>query len=140
MGKHPQERFRRLAIVSPAESKPQQHSTAAQRWWGPGRPGIQQTIQEKEQFQSLRMAVMPTLSRGMWIEAMAWIRDFVRGYFRRGAARRQGAVVLSFRNDGVRAQSFRRLKVEDEFVGKKANSSVRWNTDREVAPQEGGRG
>ena len=139
MGKHPQDRVRRLAIVSPTQSKPQQKSAAAQRWWGPRRPGIQKTMEEKEQFESLRMAVMPTLSRGMWIEAMVWIRNFVRTYFRAGTARRPGAVVLSFRSDAARVQGFRRMRAE-EFLGKKANGSVGWNGDREIKPQEGGRG
>jgi hypothetical protein len=140
MGKHPQDRLRRLAIVGPADSKPQQQSAAGQRWWGPKRPGIHETTREKAQFKSLRMAVMPTLSRGMWIEAMAWLIDFLRGYFVAGGSRRQRAVVLSFRSHALRAHAFRRAEADDQFVGKKANGSVRWNNDRGVAPQEGGRG
>jgi hypothetical protein len=129
MGKHPQDRLRRLAIV--VDSKPQQRPPAGQRWWGPKRPYLHETTQETAHFRSLRMAVMPTLSRGMWIEAMAWLRDFLRSYFAAGA-RRGPAVVLSFRSHALRAR--------DPFMGKKANGSVRWNSDRGVAPQEGGRG
>ena len=140
MGKHPQDRFRRLAIVSPAESKPQPPRAAGQRWWGPKRPDIQPATQNKEEFHSLRMAVMPTLSRGMWIEAVAWIKDLVCSYFRRGRGLRPGAVVLSFRSDAARVNGFRRMIADEEFVSKKANGSVRWNGECEVAPQEGGRG
>jgi hypothetical protein len=82
------------------------------------------------QFRSLRMAVMPTLSRGMWREALAWIWNFVRSYFARPAERKRGAVVLSFR----------RARAKEAFVTKKASGSVCWNNDREAAPQEGGRG
>jgi len=76
------------------------------------------------------MAVMPTLSRGMWFEALAWIWSFVRSYFARPAERKRGAVVLSFR----------RATAKEAFVTKKASGSVCWNNDREAAPQEGGRG
>jgi hypothetical protein len=76
------------------------------------------------------MAVMPTLSRGMWFEALAWIWNFVCSYFARPAERKRGAVVLSFR----------RAVARDAFVTKKASGSVCWNNDRETAPQEGGRG
>jgi hypothetical protein len=140
MGKHPQDRLRRLAIVGPADGKPQHQPAAGQRWWGPKRPGIHETTREKAHFKSLRMAVMPTLTRGMWIEAMAWLRDFLRSYFVAGGSRRQRAVVLSFRSHALRAHAFRRAEADDQFVGKKANGSVRWNNDRGVAPQEGGRG
>jgi len=140
MGKHPQDRVRRFGIVGPADGKPQQQPTVGPRWWGPKRPDIHATTREKGQFKSLRMAVMPTLSRGMWIEAMAWLRDFLRSYFVAGNSRRRGAVVLSFRSHALRARGFRRRQADQEFVGKKASGSVRWNSDREVAPQEGGRG
>ena len=66
------------------------------------------------------MAVMPTLSRGMWIEAMAWLRDFLRSYFAAGS-RRGPAVVLSFRSHALRAQAFRRVEKDEQFVGKKAD-------------------
>ena len=138
MSKHPQDRLRRLAIV--ADSKPQQRTAAGQRWWGPKRPYLHGTTQEKAHFRSLRMAAMPTLSRGMWIEAIAWLRDFLRSYFAAGSARRGPAVVLSFRSHALRAQAFRRVEKDEQFAGKKANGSVRWSSDRGVAPQEGGRG
>jgi hypothetical protein len=76
------------------------------------------------------MTVMPTLSRGMWFEALAWICNFVRSYFARPAEPKRGAVILSFR----------RTAAKDAFVTKKASGSVRWNNDCEAAPQEGGRG
>jgi hypothetical protein len=149
MSKHPQNRFRRLAIVGPSDKKPQSHP-AGQSWWGPRRPnGIplnheSEKIQAKAQFKSIRMAVMPTLSRGMWIEALAsigrWMENFARSYFVPRGEQQRGAVVLSFRRHASQASSFRRRVLEEGFVSKKANGSVRWNSDREVAPQEGGRG
>ena len=133
MSKHPQNRFRRLVIVGPTDNKTRPHASGP-RWWGPPRPRIVRTHQESQttqaQFRSLRMAVMPTLSRGMWFEAMAWIWNFVCSYFARPAERKRGAVILSFR----------RAVAKDAFVTKKASGSVCWNNDRETAPQEGGRG
>ena len=133
MSKHPQNRFRRLVIVGPADNKTRPDSSGP-RWWGTQRPRIVRTNQESQttraQFRSLRMAVMPTLSRGMWREALAWIWNFVRSYFARPAERKRGAVVLSFR----------RAAAKEAFVTKKASGRVRWNNDREAAPQEGGRG
>jgi hypothetical protein len=76
------------------------------------------------------MAIMPTLSRGLWREALAWIWSFVRSYFAPPAERKHGAVVLSFR----------RAAAKESFVTKKASGSVCWNNDREAAPREGGRG
>ena len=139
MGKHTQERIRRLAIVGPADGKPQQQSTIGQRWWGPKRPDVHEATREKAQFRSLRMAVMPTLSRGMWIEAMVWLRDSLRRYFA-GGSRPQRGVVLSFRSHALRARAFRSSDAGEQFAGKKASGSVRWNSDHGVAPQEGGRG
>ena len=133
MSKHPQNRFRRLVIVGPTDKEPRPHSSGP-RWWGPRRPKAVRISQESQttqaQFRSLRMAVMPTLSRGMWFEALAWIWNFVRSYFAHPAERNRGAVVLSFR----------RAAAKDVFVTKKASGSVCWNNDREAAPQEGGRG
>jgi hypothetical protein len=90
----------------------------------------QTTQTTRAQFKSIRMAVMPTLSRGMWCEVLAWIWNLVRSYFAPATERKRGAVVLSFR----------RVAAKEKFVTKKASGSVRWNNDREVAPQEGGRG
>jgi hypothetical protein len=133
MSKHPQNRFRRLAVVGPTDKKNQPLSSGP-RWWGPERPRVVRTNQESHtsqaQFRSLRMAVMPTLSRGMWFEALAWLWNFVRSYFSRPAERKRGAVVLSFRRAAAR----------EAFVTKKASGSVCWNNDREATPQEGGRG
>jgi hypothetical protein len=133
MSKHPQNRFRRLVIVSPTDKEPRRHSSGP-RWWGLQRPKAEPISQESQtnqaQFRSLRMAVMPTLSRGMWFEALAWIWSFVSSYFSRPAERKRGAVVLSFRRAAAR----------EAFVTKKASGSVCWNNDREAAPQEGGRG
>jgi hypothetical protein len=138
MSKHPQNRFRRLVIVGPTDNKNRPNS-GAPRWWGPQRPKLvhpelvrisQESDTTQAQFRSLRMAVMPTLSRGMWREALAWIWSFVRSYFASPAERKHGAVVLSFRRAAAR----------DAFVTKKASGSVCWNNDREAAPQEGGRG
>jgi hypothetical protein len=133
MSKHPQNRFRRLVIVGPTDKQNPPHSSAP-RWWGPQRPRVVRTNQESQttqaQFRSLRMAVMPTLSRGMWRVALTWIWNFVRGYFAVPAERKRGAVVLSFR----------RAAAKEAFVTKKASGSVCWNNDRKAAPQEGGRG
>ena len=131
MSKHPQNRLRRLAIVEPTDNPPRPLSSASP-WWGPRRSGpIEQESQTYQaQFRSLRMAVMPTLSRGMWFEALAWIWNFVRSCFARPAERKRGAVVLSFR----------RAAAKEAFATKKASGSVCWNDDREAAPREGGRG
>jgi hypothetical protein len=135
MGKHPQNRFRRLVVVGPT-NKEQRQRAAAPRPGGLNPNQATQTSQTtRAQFKALRMAVMPTLSRGLWLEAMAWIVNFVRGYFVARPKRRRGAVVLSFRRQG-----FRRPWAEEGFVSKKASGSVCWSSDREVAPQEGGRG
>jgi hypothetical protein len=133
MSKHPQNRFRRLAVVGSTDKKNRPHSSGP-RWWGPQRPSAVRSNQESQttqaQFRTLRMAVMPTLSRGMWREALAWIWNFIRSYFARPAERKHGAVVLSFRRAAAR----------EAFVTKKASGSVCWKNDREAAPQEGGRG
>src|ERR1700739_937811 len=131
MSTHPQNRFRRLVVVGPAGKKTQPLSSGP-RWWGPKKrlDPVRIHQESQAQFRSLRMAVMPTLSRGMWREALAWIWNFVRGYFAPPAERKRGAVVLSFR----------RAAAKDAFVTKKASGSVCWNNDREAAPQEGGRG
>jgi hypothetical protein len=133
MSKHPQNRFRRLVIVGPADKKSRPRSSGP-RWWGSQRPEVVRIHRESQtaqtQFRSLRMAVMPTLSRGMWREALAWIWSFVRSYFAAPVERKRGAVVLSFR----------RVAAKDSFATKKASGSVCWNDDREAAPREGGRG
>jgi hypothetical protein len=132
MSKHPQNRFRRLVIVGPTDKQLRPPSSGPRKWaQGPKAVRSNQESQATEaQFRSLRMAVMPTLSRGMWFEALAWIWNFVRSYFVRPAERKRSAVVLSFRRAATR----------DAFAAKKASGSVRWNNDREAAPQEGGRG
>ncbi len=138
MSKHPQNRFRRLVIVGPTDNKTRPHSSGP-RWWGPQRPKFvrpelvrmnQESPTTQAQFRSLRMAVMPTLSRGMWRVALVWIWNFLRSYFAPPAERKRGAVVLSFRRAAAR----------EAFVTKKASGSVCWNNDREATPQEGGRG
>jgi hypothetical protein len=132
MSKHPQNRFRRLVIVGPTDKQLRPPSSGPRKWaQGPKAVRSNQESQATEaQFRSLRMAVMPTLSRGMWFEALAWIGNFVRSYSVRPAERKRGAVILSFRRAAAR----------DAFATKKASGSVRWNNDREAAPQEGGRG
>src|ERR1700748_932046 len=125
MSKHPQNRLRRLVIVGPADKKMQPRSSGP-RSWGPQRPEIVPAKQEREntrtQFRSLRMAVMPTLSRGMWWVALAWIWNFLRSHFAPRSEQKRRAVVLSFRRAGARVP----------FVGKKASGSARWNHDREA--------
>jgi hypothetical protein len=123
MDKRPQDSFRRLAIVARADDNRLQQ--AEPRWLA----GLAFDRRTQEKFKPLRMAVMPTLSRGLWIEILASAWSFLRSYFASGSEpTRHGAVVLPFRRAG------------NDFVAKKASGSVRWNSDREVAPQEGGRG
>jgi hypothetical protein len=84
------------------------------------------------------MAVMPTLSRNLLFAAIAWTWNFLCGYFPPAKAQQRGAAVLSFRRHGGLAPGFRRAVAQRGFASKKANGSVRWNSDCEVAPQEGG--
>ena len=124
MDKRPQDSFRRLAIVARADNN---HPQQGESRWLAGSAFNRRT---QEKLKPLRMAVMPTLSRGMWIEILASVWNFLRSYFAAGKKRkRRGAVVLSFRREAGR-----------DFVTKKASGSVRCNSGREVAPQEGGRG
>jgi hypothetical protein len=137
MSKHQQNRFPRLAIVGQTE-KPTSRQPPAPRWWGPqrGRPfslsNATQTIPMPSE--TIRMAVMPTLSRNLCFAAMARMWDFLRGYF--VTERRRSAAVLSFR----RQPGFRRVTAPESFASRKPNGSVRWSNDCGVAPQEGGRG
>jgi hypothetical protein len=123
MDKRPQDSFRRLAIVARADGKrPQQPGP---RWLA----GSVFDRSTQEKFKPLRMAVMPTLSRGLWIEVLASVWNFLRSYFiAPSEPRPHAAVILPFR------------RAANDFVAKKASGSVRWNNDRKVAPQEGGRG
>src|ERR1700742_5178914 len=133
MSKHPQNRFRRLVIVGPTDKQLRPPSSGPREWRPQGLKAVRSNQESQAipaQFRSLRMAVMPTLSRGMLFETLAWIWNFVRSYFARPAERKRGAVVLSFR----------RAAAKDAFVTKKASGSVSWNNDRKAAPQEGGRG
>ena len=82
------------------------------------------------------MAVMPTLSRNVWLALSARLWEFVRGYFVTGPARERGAVVLSFRRQGVQAGGLRRAVPEDG--AKKGSGSVLWSRAQEVTPREGG--
>jgi hypothetical protein len=123
MDKRPQDSFRRLAIVARADNN---HPQQGESRWLAGSAFNRRT---QEKLKPLRMAVMPTLSRGMWIEILASVWNFLRSYFVAGTEPKgHGAVVLPFRRAG------------NDFVAKKASGSVRCNSGREVAPQEGGRG
>jgi hypothetical protein len=139
MSKHSQDRFPRLAIVGPTDKKPRQQP-GGQRWWGPERASFlglndaEQTTQTT-QVHTIRKKAMPTFPRVSANAAIAWVWNFVRGYFVTTEQRR-GAVVLSFRRG---AQSFRRAVGDESFAGKKSNGSVGWQSDK-AAPQEGGRG
>jgi hypothetical protein len=84
------------------------------------------------------MAIMPTLSRNVWFAAIAWLWNFLRSYFVSGEDRRRGATVLSFRRHV--GPGLRRVMVQERFVSRKPNGNVRWHSECEVAPQEGGRG
>ena len=145
MNKHQQERFPRLAIVGQTDRKPRKQA-AALPWWGPRRSrnfSLQQATQPIQATHipchEIRMAVMPTLSRNLLFAAIAWIWNFLRGYFAAGAERKRGATVLSFRRPAGLAPRFRRVSVEESFPAKRPNGNVRWHSECEVAPQEGGR-
>jgi hypothetical protein len=141
MSKHSQDRYSRLAIVGPTDGKARRRP-AGPRWWGPQRArlfGLCDSEQTTRTNHASRITVMPTLSRGLALEAIAWIWNFVRGYFVSGTDQPRRAVVLSFRRSAAQARGFGRAVAGEDFVSKKGNGSVGWNSDHEVAPQEGGR-
>jgi hypothetical protein len=145
MNKYQHDRFPRLAIVGPTDRKPRQQP-AGRPWWGPQRSrnlSLKQASHTNQTPQvpchEIRMAVMPTLSRNLLLVAIAWIWNLLRSYFVSGAERRRGAAVLSFRRTAGLAPAFRRVMVEESFASKKPNGTVRWHSECEVAPQEGGR-
>jgi hypothetical protein len=142
MSNHQQNRFPRLAIVGPTEKRPG-HQTDGLRWWGPQRSrGVsldQATQTTRMPSRAIRMAVMPTLSRNLWFTVLARTWNIVRSYFVTGTERRHGAAVLSFRRHAGPAAAFRRVVAQGHFAGKKPNGTVRWNSECEAAPQEGGR-
>ena len=138
MSKHQQNRFPRLAIVGPTE-KPAGQPPPGPRWGGPQRSRLKQATQATQMpSQAIRMAVMPTLSRNLWFEAIARMWNFLRSYFDAGTERRRGANVLSFRRPA--GPGFRRVMAQESCASKKPNGNVRWSNDCGVAPQEGGRG
>jgi hypothetical protein len=140
MSKHPQNRFPRLRIVGPTDKK---QPPAGLLWGGPHRPCGLNARQAAPTTQTsshpIRMAVMPTLSRNLLFAAIAWMWNFLCGYFPPAKAQQRGASVLSFRRQGGLAPGFRRAVAQRGVASKKANGSVRWSSDCEVAP-EGGRG
>jgi hypothetical protein len=140
MSKHSQDRLARLAIVGPTDGKTRQQ-LAAPQWWGPQRAGLLSLKDSERTTQTRhtsRMAIMPASSRGLALAALARIWDFVRSYFVPRTEQQRRAAVLSFRRNAGQAPSFRRAVEGGCFVGKKANGRVGWNSDQEVAPQEGG--
>jgi hypothetical protein len=140
MNKHQHDRFPRLAIVGSTDRKPRQPSGLP--WWGPQRSrglGLKQAVRATQvPCHEIRMAIMPTLSRNVWFAAIAWLWNFLRSYFVSGEDRRRGATVLSFRRHV--GPGLRRVMVQERFVSRKPNGNVRWHSECEVAPQEGGRG
>jgi hypothetical protein len=79
MGIRPQNRIPRLAIVGPTDKKPRQEA-AGERWWGPPRRlNLDQAIQVSPK--PYRMTVMPALPRSIAFIVLAWIWNFLRGYF-----------------------------------------------------------
>ncbi len=82
---------------------------------------------------------MPALPRSISFIVLAWIWKFLRGYFITETPRKRRAVVLSFRSHGMPQPGFRHAMAES-FTTKKVSGSVGWNSEREVSPQEGGRG
>jgi hypothetical protein len=137
MGIRPQNRIPRLAIVGPTDKKPRQEA-AGERWWGPPRRlNLDQAIQVSPK--PYRMTVMPALPRSIAFIVLAWIWNFLRGYFVTETPRKRGAVVLSFRSHGAPPRGFRHA-MAGSFTNKKVCGSVGWNSECEVSPQEGGRG
>jgi hypothetical protein len=137
MSKQPQNRFRRLVLVGPRENQRQPFSAASRFGSAALRNQTTKTTQPtREQLKALRMAVMPTFSRGIWLEAMRAIGRFVRSYFGTDSRQQRGAVVLSFRRHGFR-RPWAERGAEKGYVTKKASGSVCWNNDQ--ASQEGGR-
>jgi hypothetical protein len=132
MGKHPQSRFRRLVLVGPSE-QPRHHFLHPSHWGDAQTPAVQST---RAEFKALRMAVMPTFSRGIWLEALSAVGRFVRSYFRHQPRSQRGAVILSFRRPGF-PRPWMQPGADTQYVTKKASTGVCWNSDQ--TPQEGGR-
>ena len=92
MGKHPQSRFRRLVLVGPSE-QPRHHFLHSSHWGDAQTPAVQST---RAEFKALRMAVMPTFSRGIWLEALsATISTLIEIYY----------ASMNARSDNQRAKS-----------------------------------
>jgi len=129
-------------VVGPTESTPRPQP-AGKRWWGPKRPSVFNLNHAAQSIQApshaLRMAVMPTLSRNLWIAAIVWIWNFLRSYFVTGTQRSRGADILSFRRPVGPAAGFRGAMTEQGLVNRKANGNVGWHSDCEATPLEGGR-
>src|ERR1700761_8274550 len=132
MSKHPQNRYRRLVLVGPDEHQRQTFS-AESRLGGAARSIEKPT---GAQLKALRMAVMPTFSRGIWLEALSVIGKFVRSYFTDSPKKPREAVVLAFRRAGF-SRPWVRQDEEQGYVSKKASAGVCWDGDQ--APREGGR-
>jgi hypothetical protein len=132
MGKRPQSRFRRLVLVGPSE-QPRHHFLHSSHWGDAHTPAVSST---RAEFKALRMAVMPTFSRGIWLEALSAMGKFVRSYFHNQPRQKRGAVILSFRRPGFRGPQFQPGS-ETGYVTKKASTGVCWNSDQ--TPKEGGR-
>jgi hypothetical protein len=130
MGKYPQNRFRRLVLVGSCEQS-RQPATASSRWAGV--PPAQPT---RAQLKALRMAVMPTFSRGIWIEALSAMSRFIRTRLGGQPAQPRGAVVLSFRRSAL-LRPWRQPAAESNYGSKKGNGRVHWTGDQTT--QEGGR-
>jgi hypothetical protein len=141
MSIRPQNRFPRLVIVGPTDKK-QRKQPAGLRWWGPPRRinFEQATGATQIPSQSNRTIVMPVLPRSLALLAIVRIWNFLRGYFVTETPRQQGAAVLSFRRYAAQTRGFRQAVADESFANKKVSGSVRWNSDREVAAKEGGRG
>jgi hypothetical protein len=142
MGKHPHNRFPGLRIVASTDKKLRQ-GPATLRWWGPRptrRLALNRAANPPESSHEIRMMVMPTLSRNLLFVAIAWMWNFLRGYFVTPGERQRGAAVLSFRRPAAWTPGFFRAQAQESFASKKASGIVRWNSDCKIAPQEGGRG
>lgn len=85
------------------------------------------------------MVVMSPLPRRVTRTALAWMWNFVRGYFVDPTEQRGGKVLLSFRRYAMQSGSLRSKTQAQDFTGKKSNGSVGWQSDHHAAPKEGGR-
>jgi hypothetical protein len=144
MGKKPQNSFRRLIMVGSNYRKPRRQAAAA-RWWGPKHTrdiNLNQTTQAAPV--SMRMVFMPAPSRyRAALAAIAKIWRFLLAMLAAGELERPCAAVLPFRRPergATPVRRFRHVPLEERVASAKPSGSVRWDSYRAAARQEGGKG